>query len=199
MVTWLPNYYPPPSAVWSGTPRPQVEPHWINVGCFGAIRPLKNHLTQAIAAMVFADNLRHRLRFHANATRIEGRGEPILHNLQALFAHSRHELVEHDWLDHDAFLDLLGGGVDVALQVSFSETFNIVSADAVACGVPVIASPAVPWLGAYAMANPDDAGSISDALMRLWQGSQQARLFAQRRDLAAYCAASEAAWGARFA
>ena len=63
------------------------------------------------------------------------------------------------------------------MQVSFSETFNIVSADAVISAVPVIASHEVAWLGDYAMATADNAATIVVALWRVWNDSQEQRLF----------------------
>lgn len=44
---------------------------FVDVGCFGAVRPLKNHLIQAMAAIQFARDVRKSLRFHINATRLE--------------------------------------------------------------------------------------------------------------------------------
>lgn len=197
LVTYLPNYYPPPGAD-SEDPRPQQEAGAVHIGCFGAIRPLKNQMNQALAAIAFADDYRFALRFHINSTRPEGGGEPILANLRQIFAIARrHELVEHPWLDHDDFLVLMQQ-MDIALQVSFSETFNIVSADAVDSAVPLIASPAVNWLGRYALAKPGSVHLITAALRALWEGSTTRRLFLQRRDLSAFCVDSEVEWGKRF-
>ena len=38
----------------------------LDIGCFGAIRPMKNHLTQAMAAVVFARKQNKCLNFHIN-------------------------------------------------------------------------------------------------------------------------------------
>jgi len=134
-VSYSPNYYP-------------VAAHgrWryrngdtLDIGCFGAVRPLKNHLIQAHAAIAYADRVGKKLRFHINSARTEGNGGPVLKNLRSLFDGSIHELVEHDWLCHDAFLTLCSR-MDLVLQVSFTETFNIVIADAISEGVPVVTS-----------------------------------------------------------
>lgn len=195
LVTHLPNYYP---AAPTHHARPQLDRRAVHIGCFGAVRPLKNHLAQAVAAIAFADDLRAGLRFHINGSRVEGRGEPMLKNLRAIFSASpRHDLVEHAWAPHAEFLETMKS-MDLAMQVSFSETFNIVTADAVASGVPVITSPEVSWIGDYAMADPNDGRAIIDALWRAWETPKQARLFAQRRDLSAFSAASENAWAERF-
>ena len=68
-----------------------------NVGCFGAIRPMKNHLMQAVAAIEFANRNNLTLRFHVNAGRIESNGNNSIKNVRALFEHlPDNELVEHD-------------------------------------------------------------------------------------------------------
>lgn len=193
LVTWLPNHYP----LWSERASIRPSSGHLDVGCFGAIRPLKNQLIQAVAAIVFADDLRVGMRFHINASRVEGRGEPILKNLRSLFAAARrHTLVEHEWLPHEEFVEFLRR-MDVVLQVSFSETFNIVAADAVAAGVPVVVSPEISWLGHYAHAHPTDTSSVVAALYRALQDPRR-RVRVQFRDLAAFNVVSEMVWGERF-
>ena len=74
----------------------------INVSCFGALRPLKNQLSQALAAIQFADSQDYRLRFHINATRVEQQGQNILKNLRGVFGSLKsHQLIEHPWMDHE--------------------------------------------------------------------------------------------------
>src|SRR6185503_21204160 len=112
---------------------------YLDVGCFGAVRPLKNVVTQALAAIVAARRLGLRLNFHINGGRIEGGGSPAMRNLEALFAATPDaELMSHGWTDHESFRTLVAR-MDVVSQVSFSETFNIVCADAASQGVPIVA------------------------------------------------------------
>ena len=130
---YLPNYYPI-----CFTPRPKpVKRDVIDIGCFGAIRPLKNQLIQAVSAIEYANDVGKHLRFHINGTRIEGRGDAILKNLRNMFELVSHELIEHPWVNHDEFIDIVRT-MDVGLQVSYTESFNIVSADMVINGVPVV-------------------------------------------------------------
>ena len=51
--------------------------------------------------------------------------------------------------------------MDVCLQVSFSETFNIVTADAVSCGVPVVVSKEISWVASKYFADPTNAADIT--------------------------------------
>lgn len=140
----------------------------IDIGCFGAIRPLKNHLTQAIAAIRFGNMINRKVRFHINAERVEQRGETVLNNLRNLFPINGHELVEHEWLSHEDFLELVKT-MEIGMQVSFSESFNIVAADFVVKNVPIVVSHDIDWLPDMAKANPESTDSIVNALLRVWQ------------------------------
>jgi glycosyltransferase involved in cell wall biosynthesis len=197
LVTCGPNFYPIADTGPAMSRLDRSAPV-IRVGCFGAVRPLKNHLTQAIAAIAFARSLGKRLEFHVNGTRVEGSGEPVLKNLRAMFegAHDA-KLIEHGWLDHEEFLKLVSA-MDAVMQVSFTETFNIVGADAAAAGVPLIASCEVPWLGEYGHADPTSVASMVAVLTEVWsEPAPLVRLCRQRRDLHAYGRQSESVWRQR--
>lgn len=158
-VRYLPNIYPLTDA----PPRRRAKAQgreFLDVGCFGAIRPLKNQLMQAVAALIYAERTKRTLCFHVNAARCEQRGEETLKNLRSLFAASQHALVEHEWYTHDEFRRVIAG-MDLSLQVSYTETFNIVTADAVAGGVPVVGSHEIEWLPGIFCADPNSAEDIA--------------------------------------
>lgn len=189
-VAYTPNYYPVlPLVPRGGLPADNV----LDVGCFGAIRPLKNQLAQAVAAIEFANHLGKAMRFHINADRVEMQGQPILNNIKALFANNpKHTLVEHPWLNTADFIALCKT-MDIAMQVSFSETFNICSADMVAQSVPIVVSKEVPWASPAVMADPS---SIPDMVMKL-EVAWAAKLTLVNKNyngLVAYNKASEIAW-----
>jgi hypothetical protein len=144
-VLLLTNYYPIPQNIHFKKKCEILEDNTLDISCFGAIRPLKNHIEQAVAAILYAKSQRLKLRFHINATRIEGKGEPVLKSLRGMFNGNDCILVEHGWMNRDEFVHLCST-MDVGLQVSFSETYNIVAADHVTSGVPVIGSDEIPWL-----------------------------------------------------
>jgi hypothetical protein len=154
----LPNYYP--VGFFNVTqPRPN-EKKVLNVGCFGAVRPLKNQLIQAIAAIKYADLYDKKLKFHINVARVEGRGEPVLKNIRSLFENNpKHMLVEHQWLTHDEFIDVVQR-MDLGMQVSFSETFNIVTADFVNNNIPVVVSDEVYWVNKLFKSKTTEVDSI---------------------------------------
>lgn len=165
-ILYLPNYYPVDDDVSIKQPW-KKEKKVINIGCFGAIRPMKNHLIQAVAAMQFASENGVKLRFHINGSRVEQKGESVLRNLRALFdaTNGDHELVEHGWMSHQEFLKLIET-MDIGLQVSFSESFNIVSADFVNQNIPMVTSREVDWIPMLFTASPTSTNSIISAIER---------------------------------
>jgi len=145
---YLPNVYHPNN--------PEVLPknntvvnNTINIGCFGALRPLKNNLIQALAAIKIAETMGYTVNFHINSTNIETDVNPTLKNIRALFkTNNKHILTEHEWETHSAFVETVST-MNFGLQISFTETFNIVAADFVWNGVPIIGSSAIYWLPEY--------------------------------------------------
>lgn len=143
---------------WRGT--------FINVGCFGAIRPLKNQLIQAFAAMEMANDISATLQFHINYSRTEQGGNSVLKNIRALFSGTRHKLIEHEWLGRQDFL-VLANKMDVGMQTSFSETFNIVTADLVSVGVPVVVSDTISWMPEIAIVDEESVRDIKQKLKEM--------------------------------
>ena len=162
-VIYLPNYYPQQYK----TKKFNKNKDTIDISCFGAIRPLKNHLLQAFAAIDFANQIGKKLRFHVNAGRIEMNGSPVINNLKGLFQQldgTGHELVNHQWRPREEFLELCAE-MDIGLQVSFSETFNIVGADLVSQGVPLIGTEEdIPWAVHAFCADPTSSSDIVSKL-----------------------------------
>jgi hypothetical protein len=135
----------------------------IDIGCFGAIRPMKNQLIQAVAAIEFANLINKKLRFHINSNRKEQNGDQVYHNLKALFEGTKDELVEHDWTNFKDFISLVKS-MDLGLQVSLTESFNIVAADFVDNNIPIVVSPEVNWVCPLFYASPNSTESIVDKL-----------------------------------
>jgi hypothetical protein len=141
--TYLPNiYYADP---FKKDCKENQNLDYIDIGCFGAIRPMKNTYQQALAAIDFANGLDKKLRFHINSSRLEQNGNNVLKNLEALFEYSDHELIHHSWYKHNDFLAAVSE-MDICMQVSFSESFNIVTADSVTAKVPVVCSEDISWM-----------------------------------------------------
>ena len=167
-VYFLPNYYPLKDVECE---KSHKNKNIIHIGCFGAIRPLKNQLQQAIAAIDFANEIDKSLHYHINSERIEGRGEPILHNIRSLFKNNpKHKLIEYPWLNHEDFIKVVKK-MDIGMQVSFSETFNIVTADFVSNNIPVVVSPEVTWVSNLFKADPNSNCEIVSKLRFIWKSN----------------------------
>jgi hypothetical protein len=163
---YLPNYYQMPEP---SDPVVHDDNYTVNIGCFGAVRPLKNQMMQAIAAIEFANRLGKKLRFHINGKRLEMNGEQVIKNLHALFSHyPQYELVNHAWMPHAEFKKLIAS-MDIVMQVSFSETFNIVAADAISQGVLTITSPEIRWSSPACQADPTSSQDIVDTMLTCWE------------------------------
>lgn len=133
----------------------------LHVGCFGAIRPLKNHLLQAMAAIKYSKEHNKVLFFHINSSRVEQGGGPILKNLRQLFKDEKDAiLVEVGWLSPHDFIEYLSKFIDIGMQVSLSETFNVVSADYVTAGLPIVTSKEISWASRLCKAKDNDIDSI---------------------------------------
>lgn len=161
-VVYLPNYYPQ----FYNDKEFDKEKEHIDISCFGAIRPLKNHMIQALAALKFAESIDKKLYFHINTGRVEQKGDSILNNLQSMFSHIHskgHRLINHGWMPREQFLDVCRT-IDIGMQVSFSETFNIVAADLVTQGVPIVGSNEIPWTTRLFSTNATDSDKIADKL-----------------------------------
>jgi len=135
----------------------------LHVGCFGAVRPLKNQLEQALGAILYARSTGKTLHFHMNGTRKEQGGDNNLKSIKAAVEATGNKLILHGWLDHEAFLEVIKE-MDFCLQVSLSESFNIVAADAVSLGVPLIGSAAIRWLPKRSRAVTDSAQAIAQKM-----------------------------------
>jgi len=190
-VIYLPNFYP---QTYKKYERPE-DSEFVNVSCFGAVRPLKNHISQAIAALKFANLIGKKLKFHVNAGRIEMNGGPIVHNLKSLFeqlSDQGHQLINHEWTPREQFLELCGQ-MDMGLQVSFSETFNIVGADLISQGVPVVGSKEIPWLGTNWQADPTETDDIAYTMLFTHKLARW-NVFFNQRHLTKYTEKSRKIW-----
>jgi glycosyltransferase involved in cell wall biosynthesis len=186
-VLYLPNYYPKREPVHHHSCEDRL-----NVGCFGAIRPLKNQLTQAVAAILYADSVGKTLSFYVNATRCEQGGEDVLKNLRALFANTGHNLIESEWKDHHEFLGLLSC-MDLVMCVSFTETFCIVAADSVSVGTPLLCSKQIPWASLVSTVSETDVEEIAKHIGKILRNPWLYNAL-NRRNLRKYSEKSKETW-----
>jgi len=132
----------------------------LKVGAFGAVRPLKNHLSAAAAALAIANDFKVPLEFHINVGRIEG-GYTVVRAIEAMLGGVPNvTLVKDDW-HHWPRLRQLIRSMHLLMQPSYSETFNMVTADGAAECVPSVVSEAIDWAPRHWKAEVDDPLDIA--------------------------------------
>lgn len=179
-VTWAPNLMPDVDFDGLDECECAMIDGEIHVGMFCAIRPFKNVLNQAVAAVGAAQYLGLRLVFHVISERVEMDGNRSLDNLRLFFETlgPDYELIEHDWLPHDEFVDLVAT-MDVGMQASFTESFNIVTYDFLSQEVPIVVSTAVEWAPECWKANPDSVGELASSIVEALTASNAKRRYAR--------------------
>lgn len=131
----------------------------LKISSFGATRTLKNHTTSAAAAILLTKQLNKKLEFYVNVNR-EEHGQGVLQSLKNMFDGLENaKLVEVPWSNWEDFKTVVAQ-MDLCMQMSFSETFNLCSADSSALGIPSVVSEAISWLPNEWKANPDDPQNI---------------------------------------
>ncbi len=163
----------------------------LHIGIFGATRMLKNLMTAAWASIQIGRELQAQTKIHISSGREEG-GAGVLQCVREMCANVKGvELIEEPWQPWLEFRRIIRR-MHLMMQPSFTESFNGVTADGIAEGVPSVVSPAINWVPRNWVANPDDAVEIAGVGKRLVRDRS-----AQRdgyRALAKHNASSVEAW-----
>lgn len=162
---YLPNLY----YLESSPARPQ-QPFaggTLRIGIFGATRPLKNLMSAAAAALEISRALRAPLELWLSAGRTEGGGEGVLSAIKEMLHGLPHvSLVLNGWQSWPKFRQTVAH-MHLLLQPSYTESFNMVTADGVAEGVPSVVSSAIEWVPQDWKADADDVLDIARVGRRL--------------------------------
>ena len=160
----LPNMYPVQPGLDFGS---HCDGDVIKIGSFGAIRPLKNQLTAAAAAMIISKRLKIPVEFHLSAGREEGGGNIVLNAIQQMTADvPNFKLILDGWTGWHEFRHLVSE-MDLLIHPSYTESFNMVSADGISQNVPVVGSEAIYWLPRNWKADADNAIEIAEVGIKL--------------------------------
>jgi glycosyltransferase involved in cell wall biosynthesis len=156
---WLPNLY------YLQRLTPSHRPPWhggaLRIGSFSAIRPLKNILTAAAAALEMGREERADLEFWLSGGRLEGGGTTIEQAIQAMYHGLPHAtVVVQPWQSWPHFRQTVAH-MHLLLMPSYTESFQMVAADAIAEGVAVVGSDALYWLPRAWQATSDDAQALA--------------------------------------
>ena len=156
--TWLPNLY------FMENESPMYRRPWtggdLNIGAFGAVRPLKNTLSAVAAALILHADLNVQINFHINVGRIEG-GGTVVRSIEEMTANvPNFNLIKDPWYQWPQFRQLIKR-MNILIQPSYTESFNMVTADGAAECIPSVVSDAIDWAPAEWQAEVDDAVNIA--------------------------------------
>jgi len=141
--------------------RPLYSSGTLRIGAFGATRPLKNFMSAAGAALAIARGLKTDLELWVSAGRTEGGGDTILRAVNAMLdGVPGVKLVQNGWQSWPKFRQAVGH-MHLLLQPSYTESFNMVTADGIAEGVPSVVSDAIDWAPEHWKAQTDDVLDIA--------------------------------------
>ncbi len=156
--TYLPNLY------WlDGQPRcrPQFYGGTLRIGAFGAVRPLKNFMSAAAAAVTIARGLKADLELYISSGRMEGGGDVVMRAVHAMVDRIPGvRIMQNGWQSWPTFRQSVGN-MHLLLQPSYTESFNMVTADGVAEGVASVVSHAIDWAPDHWKAMADDVLDIA--------------------------------------
>jgi hypothetical protein len=130
-------------------------------------------MTAAGAALQIANGLRADLEFWISSGRNEGAGAVVDAVRQMMTGLPHVKLVENGWQTWPQFRQTVRH-MHLLLQPSYTESFNVVTADGIAEGVPSVVSEAIDWAPADWKAAVDDAGDIARAGTRLLKSRRAA-------------------------
>jgi hypothetical protein len=132
----------------------------LRIGCFGATRPLKNQVTAAAAALEIASRLKVTLEFWISGGRPDG-GQVAVAAMEQIFAGVPYATLKRTaWEDWPAFRKIVSG-MHLLMQPTYTESFNLVTADGIAEGVPSVVSEAIEWVPDHWHADNDDVFEVA--------------------------------------
>lgn len=167
MPCWtLPNLYYL-DATTSQPDRPPFHGDLVRIGCFGAQRVLKNILSAGAAALQIASQMRIDLEFWISSGRVEG-PQGTLASLHQMFGGVKYAtLKENPWEPWSMFRSTIAH-MDLLMQPSYTESFNVVTADGVARGIASVVGRAIEWAPDKWKAmvdDPDDIARVGENLL----------------------------------
>jgi len=162
---WLPNLYNVEHCRAVGHRRP-----WsggtLRVGVFGATRPLKNMVTAVAACIEAAGRLHTDVEVWMNSGRDEG-GKGVQSAIEQLVVNLPAVKLRHaGWQSWPGFRQVVAS-MHLLMQPSYTESFNMVTADGIAMGVTSVVSDAIDWAPQDWMARVDDVSDVARIGTRL--------------------------------
>lgn len=136
----------------------------LRVGIFGATRTLKNILTAVGAALIIHRQLKAQIEIWVNSGREDGpEVARIMRAVRALTVGMPGvELKNAPWAAWPQFRKIVGS-MHLLIQNSYTESYNMVTADGCAEGTPSVVSSAVVWAPREWQADVDDVDAVARA------------------------------------
>ena len=158
----LPNMYPAINMQEHNSATPNI----LHIGAFGALRPEKNIPSAVAAALLIQQHLQKQTYFHMN-TGGEVGGKNLIATIDQISQGiPGFTVVKHPWMDWNKFTDLVKK-MDLLMNPSYTESFNLITADGIVAGVPSVVSSAIRWAPKSWMADSDDPSDIAGVGLRL--------------------------------
>lgn len=164
-ITYLPNLY------YLHGEEPIHRPGWngglLRLGAFGSLRVYKNFSTAIAAAIELTNSLKCHSEIWINSGRSDGAGNVVYRTALAWTKGLPFiTLKELHWASWPEFKRVIGS-MNLLFQPSYSETFNNVTADGIAEGVPSVVGESIEWVPESWKAEPDDSSDVASVARRL--------------------------------
>lgn len=164
-VTYLPNLY------YLHGQEPVARPLWnggiLRIGCFGSLRIYKNFSTAIAASIELTNQLKCHSEIWINSGRDDGAGNAVYRTAVAWTRGLPNiTLKQLPWATWAEFKRTVGS-MNLLMQPSYTETFNNVTADGIAEGVPSVVGESIEWAPNYWKANVDDTNDVASTGRRL--------------------------------
>jgi hypothetical protein len=175
--TYLPNLY------YLDDLANPYRPRWVDIGgvlrigIFGATRWQKNMMTACGAALMMARETKAQTEIWVNTQRADGPEVSTIFNACANMVRDlpNVDLTPAPWTGWPEFRQIVGS-MHLLMQPSYSESFNMVTADGCSTGVASVISDAIVWGPDSWKAEVDDAFQMARVGMNILNDSQAARL-----------------------
>lgn len=139
----------------------------LRIGAFGIPRHGKNPIAAAYAALELAERLGVAMQYFVNDDPWGKTYRDIWHTRAQLFRGTRHVIIPVGWLPWPEFR-LKIAQMDICLNPSWDESFNVTVADGIAVGVPSVVTRAMEWTPpAWQVTDPHDTTQIVTTSMAL--------------------------------
>ena len=135
-------------------------------------------IVKGFPAAIYAAGIANRTRPVQVATVCPARSPA----LDALAAVARVPLVQHPWMEWEAFQQFVRNSASVTICPSLTDAYPHIPLDSLAAGRPVVGSPAISYLPDWLTADPNNPSEIAEQVLHLLDEYDQ--FSAQSRKLA---------------